>query len=213
MAVAAWDLITFAQAKAYLNIGVAAADTNQDVWLQEIISDISAEIELYCKRKFAIQSVSNEIYNGNGENRLLVNYWPVTQLSTETTPTDAQKLAAVQYRNDPDSAWTDIETDVDHILFNERWPWLQLCDEVFPSGVQNVRLSYKAGYSTIPQDLKQVCLEMVAIEWKESNRSGVALLGETSKTNSGLGITQTRTLKDMDPRWKKVLDRYRVPTI
>lgn len=219
MAVAAWDLITFAQAKAYLNIGVQSADTAQDVWLQEVLTDISAEVELYCNRKFAVQSVSNEIYDGDSwrvskdRRRLRTNYFPITQLSTEATPSDAQKLASVQYRNDPDSAWTDIETDVDHILINARWDYIELYDEAFPRGVQNILLSYKTGYSTVPQDLKMVCLEMTAMKWKESNRSNIGLLGESSKTTTGMSTTTTRQLLDLNDKWKRVLNRYRLVTV
>jgi hypothetical protein len=218
MAAAAWDLLTVAQAKAYLNIGVAATDTSQDDWLQEIISDLSAEVEYYCKRKFAIQSISNEIYDGdswcvdyNGA-RIHVNYFPITQLSTATTPAGSDILAAVQYRNDPDSSWTNIETDTDHIFINSKWDYIELYDEVFPSGKQNIRLNYKAGYSTIPQDIKRIALEMTAMMWKESNRNK-GLLGESNKSDSGYGQTLTSTLIDLKPQWAKVLNRYRIPMV
>ena len=217
MATAAWDLIVVADAKDYLNIG--SSDTNQDAWLQEIISDLSAEAELYCKRKFAVQSVADEIYDGlswrvsEDRRRISTVYFPVTQLSTQATPSDAQKLAAVQYRNDPDSSWTDIETDVDHIFFNPRWDYIELYDEAFPYGVQNIRLSYKAGYSTVPQDLKIVCLEMTAMMWKESNRSSQGILGMSTTTDSYQGGAATKTFRDMKPLWAKTLNRYRIRTV
>jgi len=213
MAVAAWDLLTFADVKDYLNIGVASADTAQDVWLQEVLSDVSRDIEISCRRKIAVQSITGEIYDGSswrsqGTNRIYTVYAPITQLSTEGTPSDAQKLASVQYRDDPDSAWTDLVTDVDHLIIGP--DYIEAYDAFFPLGSKNIKLSYKAGYSTIPQDLKMVCLEMVAMVWKESNRSGIGLLGESSKSSSGLGSSVTRSLMDLNPRWEKVLGRYRM---
>lgn len=285
MAVAAWDIITFAQAKAYLNIGVAAADTAQDVWLQEVISDISAEIELYCKRKFAVQQIAGEIYDGDGwqvnGSRIYSNYYPITAIGpytsgtlAETTGTitrttgsfladgwevgmtgtivdaganngvtftvtvvvaltltvsqtltavtpaiasvlnasTATKLLSVADRTDPDTAWAAIETDIDHIFTNPLWDYIELYDEIFNGGVQNIKLTYRAGYSTIPQDLKVVALEMVAMMWKESNR-GSGLLGESNRTTSGLGQSYTKSLIDLKPQWVKVLNRYRIPMV
>jgi hypothetical protein len=209
---AAYDLITLAQAKDYLNIGVASADTTQDVWLQSVLSAVSDYVERYCQRKFAVQSVANEIYDGDGTETLQLNYWPLVQLSTATTPSTADKLAAVQFRSDPDGSWTDLTDNVNWILTNPRWTHIALYSGVFLSGVQNIRLNYKAGYSTVPQDLQLLALEAVAITWKESNRGGGRLAEVSSNSNIG-GYSVSNTLKDLDPKWKKVLDRYRVGSI
>ena len=213
MAVAAWDLLTFADVKDYLNIGVAVADTNQDVWLQEVLSDISRQIEISCRRKIAVQSISGEIYDGSswrtqGTNRIYTVYAPITQLSTETTPSDAQKLASVQYRDDPDDTWTDLVTDVDHLIVGP--DYIEAYGAFFPLGSKNIKLSYKAGYSTIPQDLKMVCLEMVAMVYKESNRSSQGILGMATTTDTYAGGAATKAFRDLSPKWEKVLDRYRM---
>lgn len=201
-AVAANDIVLLADIKDYLR----KTDTNQDNFLQDWLTIISGQIEEYCDRKFREQTITGEIHDGDGTEILYTHYFPITQLDGAT---DAAKLANLQYRNDPDSAWTDIETDIDHVFLDSRNPYIEFYDEVFPLGRRNIKVSYKAGYTSIPADVQRVCIEMVAILWKECNAGGFFRIGEGSVTNSIQGTNFTIQFIDLDKRWKALLDRYR----
>lgn len=205
MALSAYAIPTLNQVKNYLKLdtGVTTADTILETW----IDATSLSIEQYCNRKFAVQSVTNEIYDGDGSDTLWLRYWPLTQLSTQSTPSDAQKLAAVQYRTDPDSSWTDIEDDVDHIFTDLNWPFIKLYETVFPAGERNIRLNYKAGYSPVPGDVLIVAIEMAAMMWKESSQSNDARLGLANSSYQGFN----NGFLDMNSRWRTILDRYKLP--
>ena len=198
-------MITVSEIKDFLYI----TDTGQDTWLTEQILNVTGEIQGYCNEVFAETNREDELYDGDGSHRLYLRHYPVIQLSVETTPTDAEILASIQIRGTPDDAWEDLEDDVDFIFTDPKWSYIELYSAIFPFGRKNIKLSYVSGYATIPTDLKLVAIEMVAMHWKKSNRSAIGLLGESSKTTSGLANTTTRQLLDLEPKWKKVLNRYR----
>lgn len=208
MALADYAIVSLAEAKYQLAIG--QSDTTDDTEIENFIDEVSAYVEDYTGRKVVVQSVSNEIHDGDGTAKLYPVYFPVTQLSTEASPTDAQKLAALQYRDSPDSSWTDIETDIDHVFVDTRRPFIQLYDTVFPLGTRNVKISYKAGFTGVPLDeIKRVVLEMVHMAWMH-HRGGQNTLGMQSSSSSGMGTNVSNGWKDMRPEWKEVLDRFRV---
>jgi len=207
-------IVTLAQAKEQLKI--VDTNTNEDTVLEGYINDISSAVELYCKRKFASQSITSELHDGDGTRFLYPRYFPVQQLSTEANPSDAQKLASLQYRDSPDGDWTDIETDINRVFLDtgdNAWrSFIELYVEYFPVGRRNISLTYKAGYTTIPTDVKLTVLEMIQMRWNEAKR-GNDWLGQGNINASQSGNNYSTTLINLDKRWKSVLDRYRVPSM
>lgn len=203
MALSAYAIPTLQQVKDFMGIQNYESDSILEGWIDKC----SLAIENYTHRKIAEQSITNEIYDGDGTDTQFVRYWPITQLSTTTSPSDAQILAAVQYRDTPDDSWTDIETDPDHIFYDASWPFIKLHDELFPDGERNVRLNYKAGYSVIPGDIWQVSIEMVSDLWEKSKRPGTqSRLGLTNRANQSLSWSY----ESLRPGWKEILKPYRV---
>ena len=207
MALNANAIVTLAEAKLQLNI--TTSNTNEDTMLEAWINETSQEVEDYCQRKFVVQSVSSEYHNGDGSRFLYPKYFPVTQLSTETTPTSSDTLGALQYRDTPDSSWTNIETDTDHIFYGTDIPYIELYDTTFPSGRRNIKISYKAGYSTVPADVKKVVLEKIQIRWNTSGNGG-NLLGYSNLNQSEPSGNISSTIISLEDKWNKILDRYRI---
>ena len=207
MALADYAIVSLAEAKRQL--AISQSDTTDDTELEGFIDQVSAWVEDYTGRKVVVQSVSSEIHNGDGTAFLYPDFFPVTQLSVQATPTDAQKLAALQYRDSPDGLWTDIETDIDHVFVDVRNPFIELYDTAFPIGQRNVTISYKAGFTGVPlNEIKRIVLEMVQIAWNE-HRGGQNSLGMQNTSDSG-GTNMSRSWKDLRPQWKEILDRFRV---
>jgi len=218
MSVSAYALCSLDEVKDYLNLG--ALDVDKETWLEQQIDLVSASIEGYCNRKFAVQSITSEIRDGNGREKLRPLYYPIVQLSVATSPTDAEKLASVQFRDDVDSAWEDIETNVNNIVLNNPFPSrvteqtsynIELLEEYFPLGKQNIRLIYKAGESDSSKyaEVKIVAIEMAVMRYRNSYK-GDSSLG-ISSTSDGAGGRNTNTsFMNMKKEWREVLDRYKV---
>jgi hypothetical protein len=79
---AAKDLITVARARLAI---AAITDASQDGLLQALVTACSDAIEKYCRRRFVTWNY-DELYNGEGQRRLLLRQYPV------------QSVQAVRYR-------------------------------------------------------------------------------------------------------------------
>lgn len=207
MALNANAIITLAEAKAQLNL--SSGDVSADTQIESWINESSSIVEDYCGRKIVVQSVSGEILDGDGSRFLYPKYFPVTQLSTETSPTTSQKLSALQYRDTPDSTWTDFEDNINYLFIRSDKPFIESYETAFPLGIQNIKISYKAGFSTVPSDIKKVVLEMVQI-WRSESIIGENSLGKSQTNLNAMGGNMNVSFLDMDKRWKVVLDRYRI---
>src|ERR1700687_2250945 len=75
---AANDLIPLARAKQNIQ---SITDTSQDALLNTLITAISRGIEKYCRRDF-VQTTYDELYNGNGDRRLLLRQYPLISVQS-----------------------------------------------------------------------------------------------------------------------------------
>ena len=57
-------------------LGIPASDTSKDDMIDDIISAVCAEMELYCEREFALDTYTEQI-NGNGEDRVRLRNTPI----------------------------------------------------------------------------------------------------------------------------------------
>jgi hypothetical protein len=67
-----------------------------------------------------------------------------------------------------------------------------------------VTLQYTAGYSVIPPDVAQACIELVALRYRERSR-----IGEVARAIGG-GETVSYSQKDMSDSIKTLIQQYRV---
>ena len=210
----AYDVTTLAVVKDFL--AIPTASTTYDDFLQRWLSYLSLEMEGIngINNKIRSQTLTNEIGDGNGRTKFRPSFYPIVAIGI-VGATDEQKLASVQYDND--GTWTDIETDLDNILIHNPNLWhlseqdsynLELTEGTFPEGTQNIRLTYQAGWSTIPGDLLRVCLEKVADFYKQSMR-GDGRFGLSSFSKSeGVGSKNTQYI-DFTERHQKMMKPYR----
>lgn len=218
MALADYAITSLANVKDYLAIPTATI-SDHDSFIETLIDRTSGFMEQYCQRVFTIQSFENEIHNGNGRAKIRTLYYPITQLSVASSPSDADKLASVQVRDDVDSAWENLETDVDHIIINSPPDYLltiqnshniELLDEEFPLGTRNVKLSYKAGLSgKFLAEIEQLCIELVVKRFKDSKK-GDNRFGLNSTSDSLGGVSSYNTsYRDLTKEQMEVLNRYK----
>jgi hypothetical protein len=73
----------------------------------------------------------------------------------------------------------------------------------FNCGIQNVQVSYTAGYSAVPLDLKQAAIETFALAYRQR-----AHIGERSNSMSGQ-VTLAFDMSEIPPRALSVINQYR----
>jgi hypothetical protein len=155
------------------------------VALDALIENASAFIEQYCNRTFALANYT-ETRNGNGGNRLFLLNGPV--VSVTAVSVNGQTIAAAP------SVMANGWVNDDSMVY--------LRGGCFTRGFQNVTVAYSAGFATIPADVAQACIELVAEKFAKRNR--------IDKVSETLGTQQTQAYiqADMPARVKTALQPY-----
>jgi len=217
VAAASNAIVSLADVKDFL--AIPTATTDDDDFLQTWINYHSRAIEGFegFNNKVKVQDVANEIVNGNGRSKLCTFYYPIYAIGVAASTTNAQKLASIQYRDDVDSDWTDIEDDLDHILINtpelttvskQNTYNFELSEGFFPEGTANIRLNYQAGWSTIPADFVIMCLEKTVKTYRDSGKKGGGWFGIQSTSVSEGGGSRSKQYLDFTERHVKMMKKY-----
>ena len=73
-------------------------------------------------------------------------------------------------------------------------------------GLQNVGLTYTAGYTVIPADVEQAVIKMVCLQFSDRNR-----IGQNSRAIAGETVNYADA--PVLSYWRSVVDAYRTPRI
>lgn len=173
------DYCTLSDVKNYLNI----TSINSDTLLSSLITSASAYIENWTNRVFSSSSNTAK-FNGNNSHIMMLKDYPiisVTSVKVGNTYYSASDGMSVGY----------VADDVA----------IYLIGAIYEKGYSNIEISYTSGYATIPADIKQVCIDLVAYKFKETDRVGIL-----SKTMAGEVVSfDSKDLKDQS---KNILNNY-----
>ncbi|MGH8321611.1 MAG: phage head-tail connector protein [Gammaproteobacteria bacterium] len=151
------DLCQLQDVKSY----IGQNNTRSDTVLQSLISNASAFIERYCSRTFA-QADYSETRNGTGGYRMPMKQAPITAVSSVSV-NDLAVPAAVNGTS-YGYVWDSEIIYIRPGAPPSQLPW------AFSLGIQNVVIDYTAGYSMIPLDVAQACIELVASKFAKRDR-------------------------------------------
>lgn len=184
-----YNLCSLADVKTHLEI----TDDTENAFLNSLILRVSAFIKSYCQREFASQEFS-EFYSGDGTNELMLTQRPLIA------------VGRVQDYYSGNAAF-DYMTDDLHVAYEfESFGLVTLLEgDVFlsrPPG--NYRVLYTAGYAAIPEDVRQVAIELVAQKYymKDKQRAGI-------QSTTFAGQTTQYRKDDLSPAQKLTLQPYR----
>lgn len=174
------DLCALADVKAWLNF----ASSGDDALLASLITHVSVFIETSLNRA-VLSAAYSETRDGSGGRTLAFGVTPVTAINSLTVNGRAIPPA-------PDNF---------HPGYRFGPSRLSLYGFRFTPGLDNVQVSYTAGFSAVPPDLAQACIQLVALRYRERDRIGLV--------SKGLGGEATAFLqKAMTDDVAGVLQRY-----
>lgn len=175
---------------------VAGADSTL---AETVVSAIDAWVKRYVG--YEIESASyEERISGRGTPILKPRRWPITAVSSLVV--DGVSWAVLEWNGETDSD--------EEVFLPEHGKWLEARNfgvygggkfattepdgqPRFPRGAGNIWIEYTAGYVTIPEDLKLVCVQLAVLVLNEQS----GLLGHGSKTVGDMSIQQVlRDAKD-----------------
>lgn len=190
------DYVTLAEVKEQLgDLG-----TDYDAYLGHLITRSSRDVDRLTGQFFDIQTGITRKYDGTHSRRLFLgNEWPliqVTSLSAAWVTTQAQFtipstdyfLEPIKRRSGEPARWIEL-TD---------WPvvfWW------FPQGKQNVWVTGDWGWPAIPDEIKEVTLELVVRSWRQRGAGDSDQAGVT-------GLDLETVPRALSPRSNAILRKY-----
>lgn len=187
------DLTTVAAVKAYapgLAPAQAGTDGTFDELLQRLVTAVSAQfcIEANTNPK---QTTYTEFRHGHGQTGITLLNYPV--LSVTSVKVDGALVSA------------RAAVGADGWVFGAGGR-VDLVGSTFSAGVSNVEIVYVAGYAAVPFDIEQAVIKMVALQFADRKRIGVA---STSQAGTSTSFGDGPVLA----YWRSVVDSYRVQAI
>ena len=176
------DLTSLANVKAWLG----KTDTTSDAILALLITEKSAEIRTYTSRDIYPVISYTDVSDGNERSVKTLPNFPITAVSNVTI----------------DSLTIPVSTNQGAgYLFDKNS--IRLNGYRFTKGVQNVSVTYSAGYAAIPADIERACIEWVAFAHENRTRIGYASKSMAGETTAFITSSMPASVKETLERWKR----------
>lgn len=202
---ASLDLTTLAIVKQHMD-PEAAMDTSRDAFINQLIDEVSDQVELFTGRQF-LEAARTEYYDGTGTDTLILNQGPLVSVTS---------VHSVEYGDNGSGTRTETLTAVDQAdrleggLRTEgavSLGWLRMLSGVWARGKRNYKVVYTAGFATatsgLPLSIVSNATTEVAIAFNLRASEGLM-----SKTQGDGGIAPAPRLYRMDAM-ERAFSQYR----
>ena len=183
------DLCQLSDVTAWLQTGQNPFPATDDALLTRLITAASQFIQSWLQRQIAMSDWI-EVRDGDGGQRMAFANFPVSAVLALSI--DGITIPPAPSGGGFGAGYVFSPTE------------LALRGYVFSRRVQNVIVTYTAGYASVPLDIAQACIELVCQRYRERSR-----VGEVSKALMS-GETVTYSQKDMSEDVKTLLQQYQV---
>ena len=149
------DLCSVDDVRYWLNLKQTQTAT-PDLKIARLITAASQMIlDLTLRDSFTAPVSYTEKRNGNNTYQIAPYKTPVLSVSSVTASYGAAPLT-IQPSVNGSTGWVNDSYRI--YLIGNYFPW----------GLQNITLSYSAGFTAVPSDVRQACIELVAQKWTRS---------------------------------------------
>lgn len=159
MSLIATALVTLVEAKQQLR--QPTDDRNQVI--ERIVNAATGYVERKIDRPVVVRAVTDELVDGSGTNELTLSKCPIASVT------------AVSYLSGVSpEAWTALDLTASGyppVIVGPGKSRFMLRAYWFPCGRQNVKVSYAAGYSTVPDELKEAGLQVVKALYRQFEKA------------------------------------------
>ncbi len=179
--------ITKIEVETYARITTGSENTLLDL----LISKASEIINSFCGRKLE-STEYEELYQGNGGYELMLDHFPLISVTALSLNIDKEN-----------KTYSDVQ-DAVNLLLKKKVGIIELYNNVFSlNKLWNIYIKYTAGYTTIPEDIKLICLDMVAKKYFDSKQNRFGM-----ESRQVMGQSITYNFKDISDENKNILKKY-----
>jgi len=181
------SLVTKAEYKAYAGINTTTEDTLIDI----LVVKVSALVKTFCRRSFVdyVNDAKSEYFDG-GLKTLVPDEYPILSVSS------------LEYSADYGNSYTSLVEYTDYVLKRSDNTISAIAEE-FPLSINGYKLTYTAGYETLPEDLKLAIFDLISYYLKND-------MAVHSNKAPGTNTVQIEyvTNTNLPSHIKRVLDQY-----
>ena len=199
------DLITLQQYKDFAGLQGVQTDARINV----IIDSISQLIKNYCGTSFIdfYSTDKTEFFDilDNHTTRIMLGESPLVSVSQVQEREDQSSSYVTLITENSDSSDKYeymIDTVTDSIVRTN-----STTDIPFPRGRKAVKVVYRAGYSSTPEDLKLACFDLVKYYLKDERKERMTIAGATIENAVSTSVRNNAGFPD---HIKRVLDMYKI---
>ena len=199
------NLITLAQYKDFAGL----QGVSEDAKLNVIIPSISQAVKTYCGTSFVdfVGADKTEFFDikDNFTNAIMLDESPIISVSSvqERDGQSASYTTLITENSDNSGKFEyviDFETDT---IFRTD----ANSDKMFPKGRKAVKVVYRAGYASTPQDLKLACFDLVKYYLKDERKERLSISGAQISNQVTTSLRENIGFPD---HIKRILDFYKL---
>jgi hypothetical protein len=147
------------------SLGIASSDTSKDNLIIRNINKATIAIENYCERRFKETTYTDELYNATQTDQLILKQRPITSLTTFSLSVRDTGLNS--------DSWNSIDTE-QYFVDNASG----IVDSLYRNfgNYKRYKVTYSAGYTTIPEDLAEACVDLACYYIQNRGASNVGIV-------------------------------------
>ena len=199
------NLITLQQYKDFTGI----KGVNEDAKINVIVPAISQAVKTYCRTSFIdhYSSDKTEFFDIKDKftTAVMVDESPlisVSQVQERQSQSDAYVTLITENSDSSGKYEYIVDTGLDLIRRTTATR-----DKAFPMGPKAVKVVYRSGYATTPEDLKLACFDLVKYYLKDERKSGLTISGAQIRNEVSTTLRDNIGFPD---HIKRILDFYKV---
>lgn len=145
------------------SLGIASSNTQYDNLIVRKINQATRAIEGYCGRRFKLTTYTDVEYDSPQVNVVVLRQRPITTFTSFSTRNTGLNISNWE-TIDSDLYFVDYNAGVLELNFNARGSW------------NRYKVSYTAGYGTIPDDLAEACASLACYYFNNADGTDVGVL-------------------------------------
>lgn len=188
------SLVLLSEYKEILDI----TGNTEDEFVEQAKYEVEAKVKSFLNRDLDVLAYT-EVYDGTGDNKLVLNQFPINSISKVEVYDGLDSLGS--------EVWDEYiqNDDYERLVIDDSL--IYLIGSMFPEGEQNIRITYNAGYSTIPYEVQQACKKLMLLYYGEVKKTKT--IGKSS-VSEGSTFTKTTSYDlNAEERILKSIEKYR----
>ena len=199
------DLVTLQQYKDFNGL----ESVKNDARINHIIDQVSQLVKSYCSSTIIdyASSAKTEYFTIKDDlvDTIILDESPiisVTSVQERTGQADAYVTLITENSDSSGKYEYIVDTESDSIVRTN-----STTTKAFPQGMKAVKVTYKAGYTSTPEDLKLAVFDLVKYYLKDERKERMSIAGSTIENQSSTSLRNNIGFPD---HIKRILDLYKL---